>query len=291
MYIAQQEFLRDFYQSVVDGRLKPEDPAKMDTMRNEALADWTKKNVDQKSGSPYTSGDVLSVGRYDVCNLEIGSFIDMCTQGVTPTLCNWLNESIRTPEGQHQKDANDPEQQIDRRYYCRSNTNDAARIAAQREVNAYNAELKILNEKLKNLEKDCRSGGDAVGSVRGSVTGDKATGGSDSLRVSDVRTNSCTMQVIKPLLGRYYLIVNFSGDANPGDNMMCITFVPHDTLSPLEGTDWPSLTGIPILMRVLDIPMIPDVESRIAAALGDLMDKIPYLKDVEDYRRLIQQWK
>lgn len=78
-------------------------------------------------------------------------------------------------------------------------------------------------------------------------------------------------------------------DANPSDNMMAVTFVPPDNISPLEGLDWPAVTNIPILVRVLDLPRIPDVESRIAVALSGLVDKIPYLRDVEAYRDLFRQ--
>jgi len=533
LYIEGQEFLRNFYKKVVDGKINPANSKDMDKMAKEASDEWTKANVDQKGKG--TSDKPIAGGSYDFCKNQFGAYADLCAAGVDPPLCNLLNDSIKVHERQHQKDANDPDQEMDIRYYCSHENNSEARTAAQWEVNAYNAQLKDLREKLKKLEDDCRGKGGAgeadAGEENLAVLRPEAAsyGPEDTLsfrnpaivssrspsgrrREIGSSTALCLIPVIRQVAGRYYFLANFSlpysrctyrphdtrvflnghlvgelldtvpegtylweinpsfldlegrnvvstkierinkahyviantfrlvapvseadrliiassqeeadslyaelpninhnqpdlvllansvrglpreprpgqsirfrvtarnigeapteparlrvlssdptqktagdvalrdriaslakneaikrfylgdlatplsipslapgksvelpvefvyvpgrvtrvflaaegvkKDVNPSDNIFALSFVPLDNISPLEGFDWPAVTNIPILVRVLDLPRIPDVESRIAVALSGLVDKIPYLKDAEAYRDLLLQ--
>jgi hypothetical protein len=504
--IKQQEKFLEFYNEVARGRAKFDNEKEMDDAAKDYVDRWSKENVDRASGGEYTSDSAISGGRYDFCTQEYGGFADMCGAGVSPPLCNVINDSIRVHEEQHNRDAHDPEQSGDRRYYCTHDNSGSAQIAAEWEVNAYQAEIDFLKVELLALEADCpgRSGAgdpdvEVISSGPGLSLWDPADSRASSCLIQVIRRNprphylltsfslpyslgsyrphdtrfylnghllgelldtvpegtylwevnpsfldlegrnvistkierinnshyvvAGTFRIIAPVseadrlviassqeeaddiyaalpninhdqpdlvllansvkdlpreprpgqsirfritamnigeapteparlrvlssdltkktageaalrdrlaslaknevLKRFYLgdlaaplslpslapgrrvelpveFVYFPGrvtrvfllaegiknDANPADNMAAVTFIPPDNLSPLEGIDWPAVMDIPILVRVLDLPKIPDVESRIAVAMSGLVDKIPYLRDIEAYKDL-----
>ena len=48
-----------------------------------------------------------------------------------------------------------------------------------------------------------------------------------------------------------------------------------------------NIMDVHILVRVLELPNVPEVESLMATSLSNLVDIIPYLKELEEYKRLI----
>jgi len=80
---------------------------------------------------------------------------------------------------------------------------------------------------------------------------------------------------------RLHLMADTQGkDHDPTNNIMDVTFISQDKVSPLAGVDWPQIMDVPILVRVLELPNVPEVESLIATTLSNLVDKIPYLREL-----------
>jgi len=87
---------------------------------------------------------------------------------------------------------------------------------------------------------------------------------------------------------RLYLVSDIErGDFDPSNNIMTLTLVSQDLVSPLAGIDWPQMMHVPILMRILDLPRTPTVDSMVATRLSGLIDKVPYLMDLKEFRDLI----
>ncbi|KPJ65960.1 hypothetical protein AMJ44_09185 [candidate division WOR-1 bacterium DG_54_3] len=87
---------------------------------------------------------------------------------------------------------------------------------------------------------------------------------------------------------RLYLVSDIErGDFDPSNNIMTLTLVSQDFVSPLAGIDWPQMMHVPILMRIIDLPKTPTVNSMVAAQLSSLIDKFPYLMDLKEFRDLI----
>ncbi len=87
---------------------------------------------------------------------------------------------------------------------------------------------------------------------------------------------------------RLYLVSDIeSGDFDPSNNIMTLTLVSQDFVSPLAGIDWPQMMHVPILMRIIDLPKTPTVDSIVATRLSSLIDKVPYLMDLKEFRDLV----
>lgn len=87
---------------------------------------------------------------------------------------------------------------------------------------------------------------------------------------------------------RLYLVSDIErGDFDPSNNIMTLTLVSQDFVSPLAGIDWPQMMHVPILMRIIDLPNTPTVDSMVATQLSSLIDKVPYLMDLKEFRDLI----
>jgi len=87
---------------------------------------------------------------------------------------------------------------------------------------------------------------------------------------------------------RLYLVSDIErGDFDPSNNIMSLTLVSQDFVSPLAGIDWPQMMHVPILMRIIDLPNTPTVDSMVATQLSSLIDKVPYLMDLKEFRDLI----
>jgi hypothetical protein len=87
---------------------------------------------------------------------------------------------------------------------------------------------------------------------------------------------------------RLYLVSDIeSGDFDPSNNIMTLTLVSQDFVSPLAGIDWPQMMHVPILMRIIDLPKTPTVDSIVATRLSSLIEKVPYLMDLKEFRDLI----
>ena len=81
---------------------------------------------------------------------------------------------------------------------------------------------------------------------------------------------------------RLCLVAETKDDFDPTDNVTTVTFVAPEGASPLVGTDYPDLFDVPLLSTMLDLPLLPEVETFTGVYLEDYIYQIPYLRELRD---------
>ncbi|MFX0203701.1 MAG: hypothetical protein ACFFCW_46985, partial [Candidatus Hodarchaeota archaeon] len=157
-YLEQAKKLRDLYNELKD---KAKNAAELDKMVQERLQEWSKAKYE--GSETYEPGETIKAGHYSPCSdPQKIHVINFCEHSFPFPLCVLLNDAARAHEVQHKTDA--LADSLKRRLYCdRLDAKESAQIAGEWEVNAYNAEIKKLEEALEAAKRDCDGGSNSQG--------------------------------------------------------------------------------------------------------------------------------